>query len=285
MHQRTDRFYTSFPIQFSYRKWYEKGGAIMYIDLFIIQNLIYDYLILTGVAILTDEEFQYSRLLVGLSVGLLLSTFLFTIDITFLIGLVPFVMIWIVFKKQPVKKYGTKVLYFYCLSMILSGSIYSIAHFIKFEMTIIPYIISLFIISVFITICYILKVRWIGEQQTIQQFTYSVKIFCGEKEIKGTGFVDTGNHLLDEKTRQAIMIMPKIKLSGNSILEFLNERNISCWYTHYSVINEEDQLLLVFRPTLLLIDNQVVHNVLIGVIDNTFIDYDFLLQPKMVQNI
>ncbi|MTM89584.1 peptidase, partial [Turicibacter sanguinis] len=109
----------------------------MYIDLFIIQNLIYDYLILTGVAILTDEEFQYSRLLVGLSVGLLLSTFLFTIDITFLIGLVPFVMIWIVFKKQPVKKYGTKVLYFYCLSMILSGSIYSIAHFIKFEMTII----------------------------------------------------------------------------------------------------------------------------------------------------
>lgn len=77
----------------------------------------------------------------------------------------------------------------------------------------------------------------------------------------------------------------KIKLSGNSILEFLNERNISYWYTHYSVINEEDQLLLVFRPTLLLIDNQVVHNVLIGVIDNTFIDYDFLLQPKMVQNI
>lgn len=70
-----------------------------------------------------------------------------------------------------------------------------------------------------------------------------------------------------------------------SILEFLNERNISYWYTHYSVINEEDQLLLVFRPTLLLIDNQVVHNVLIGVIDNTFIDYDFLLQPKMVQNI
>lgn len=257
----------------------------MYIDLFIIQNLIYDYLILTGVAILTDEEFQYSRLLIGLSIGLLLSTFLFTIDITFLIGLVPFLMIWIVFKKQTVKAYGTKVLYFYCLSMILSGSIYSIAHFIKFEMTIIPYIISLLIISLFITICYILKVRWIGEQQTIQQFTYQVKIFCGEKEIKGIGFVDTGNHLLDEKTRQPILIIPKIKLSGGSVIDFLKERNIACWHTHYSVINEDEQLLLVFRPTVLLIDDKVIRNVLIGVIDNTFVDYDFLLQPKMVQNI
>ena len=32
----------------------------MYIDLFIIQNLIYDYLILNGVAILTDEKMRLS---------------------------------------------------------------------------------------------------------------------------------------------------------------------------------------------------------------------------------
>lgn len=257
----------------------------MYIDLFIIQNLIYDYLLLTGVAILTDEEFRYSKLLVGLGMSLLICNFLFIIDWTLLIGFVPFIMIWIVFPKQKLKQYGTKVLYFYCLSMILSGSIYSIAHFIKFDMTIIPYIICLLLISLIVTIGYILKIRWFSEQFTITQFTHQVKILCGEIEVTGTGYVDTGNHLLDEKTMDPIMIMPKMKLSRESVIDFLKERHISCWYTHYSVINEEEQLLLVFRPTLILIDDKVVKNVLIGVIDNSFVDYDFLLQPKMVQNI
>lgn len=257
----------------------------MYIDLFIIQNLIYDYLILTGVAILTDEEFQYSRLLIGLIIGLVLSTFLFFIDSTMLIGIVPTIMVMFVFSKQTLKSYLTKVLYFYCLSMILSGSIYSISHFIKFDMTIIPYIFFLTIISIIVTVCYILKVRWLNEQQTIKQFTYQVKIFCGENEINGTGYVDTGNHLVDEKTMHPIMIMPKIKLSHGAVIDFLKQQNIDCWYTHYSVINQEDQVLLVFRPTLVMIDNKVVRNVLIGLIDNSFVNYDFLLQPKIVQHI
>ena len=65
----------------------------MYIDLFIIQNLIYDYLILNGVAILTDEKMRLSRLSLGLISSLVLSTLLFMMDFTTLVGLVPFVML------------------------------------------------------------------------------------------------------------------------------------------------------------------------------------------------
>ena len=39
----------------------------MYIDLFIIQNLIYDYLILNGVAILTDEKMRLYRVIAYIS--------------------------------------------------------------------------------------------------------------------------------------------------------------------------------------------------------------------------
>ena len=262
-----------------------EGRGFMYIDLFIIQNLIYDYLILTGVAVLTDEEFHYVRLIVGLLTSLLLSTFLFIIDITGLLGFVPLIILWIVFPRQNRKNYGTKVLYFYCLSLLLSGGIYTVAHFIKFEMTMIPYICSLFILSLITTLFYILKNKWLDEKRVIKQFNYQVRIFCGTKEIKGVGFVDTGNHLLDESTMQSIMIIPKMKLGVGSIGQFLDQQNIKSWYTHYSVINEENQLLLVFRPTLLIIENKVVHNVLVGVIDNSFVDYDFLLQPNMVQNL
>lgn len=257
----------------------------MYIDLFIIQNLIYDYLILSGVAILTDEEFHYLRLIVGLLTSLLLSTFLFIVDITGLLMFVPLVCIWIVFKNQNWQNYITKVIYFYCLSFLLSGSIYTVAHFIKFEMTIIPYICSLFILSLVVTLIYILKNQWLDEKRLIKQFNYNVRILCGTKEIKGIGYVDTGNHLQDDLTRQKIMIIPKVKLGGESVDQFLIEQNLKSWYTHYSVINEEDQLLLVFEPTALIIENKVIHNVLVGVIDNSFMDYDFLLQPTMVQNI
>ena len=85
----------------------------MYIDLFIIQNLIYDYLILNGVAILTDEKMRLSRLSLGLISSLVLSTLLFMMDFTTLVGLVPFVMLAIVFSKQNIslqeKKPGTNL--------------------------------------------------------------------------------------------------------------------------------------------------------------------------------
>ena len=63
------------------------------------------------------------------------------------------------------------------------------------------------------------------------------------------------------------------------------KHRISSWSTSYSVINDDQQHLLVFKPTLLLINDQVVRNVLIGVVENQFYEYDFLLQPSMVRSI
>ena len=257
----------------------------MYIDLFIIQNLIYDYLILNGVAILTDEKMRLSRLSLGLISSLVLSTLLFMMDFTTLVGLVPFVMLAIVFSKQNIKCFMTKVLYFYCLSLILSGAIYTISHFIKFDLTIIPYILILLVLAFIVTLIYVLKVRWLNDQQLINQFIYDVRIFCGPIVIKGSGFVDTGNHLIDEKTALPIMMVPKEMFCKESMEDFLMKHRISSWSTSYSVINDDQQYLLVFKPTLLLINDQVVRNVLIGVVENQFYEYDFLLQPSMVRSI
>ena len=257
----------------------------MYLDLFIIQNLIYDYLILNGVAILTEERMKLSRLSLGLLSSLVLSAMLFMIDFTALAGGVPIVVLLIVFSKVNLKGFITKTLYFYCLSFILSGSIYTISHFIKFDLTIVPYICVLMVLSFVVTLIYILKVRWLNSQQLIDQFIYEVRIFCGSTELKGSGFVDTGNHLTDEKTALPIMMVPKEMLCLGEIEEFLNRQSISSWSTGYSVINDDQQRLLVFKPTLLLINDKVIQNVLIGVVENQFYEYDFLLQPSIVRSI
>lgn len=62
-------------------------------------------------------------------------------------------------------------------------------------------------------------------------------------------------------------------------------RSIASWSTGYSVINDDQQRLLVFKPTLLVINDKVIQNVLVGVVENQFHDYDFLLQPSMVRSI
>ncbi len=257
----------------------------MYLDLFIIQNLIYDYLILNGVAILTDEKMKLSRLSLGLIMSLVLSTVLFMVDFTSLAGGVPIIVLLIVFSKGSLKDFITKTLYFYCLSFILSGSIYTVSHFVKFNLTIIPYICILMGLAFVVTLVYVLKVRWLNDQQLIDQFIYDVRIFCGATEIKGSGFVDTGNHLTDEKTAMPIMVVPKEMFGSGEIGEFLEMRSIASWSTGYSVINDDQQRLLVFKPTLLVINDKVIQNVLVGVVENQFHDYDFLLQPSMVRSI
>ena len=92
-------------------------------------------------------------------------------DFTTLVGLVPFVMLAIVFSKQNIKCFMTKVLYFYCLSLILSGAIYTISHFIKFDLTIIPYILILLVLAFYRYFNLCIKGSLV-ERSTINQSIY-----------------------------------------------------------------------------------------------------------------
>jgi len=256
----------------------------MYIDLFIIQNLIYDYLILSGVAILMDEKFNYPRLIGGLLVSLSLSLITF-VQFPIFLGIIPLLITRIVFGKKTRKRYLKAVVYFYCLSMFLNGAINTLTYFVKFNVAMITYVLFALGLAFIVTLAYVIKMRWIADQETIDQFTHEVRIFCGRKEIKGWGFVDTGNQLIDQKTANPVMIVPRGKLATDSIDEFLKKHRLMAWETHYSVINEENQSLLVFKPTLLIINDTVVQNVVIGIIENSFKEYDFLLQPSIIKNI
>ncbi|HAX72887.1 MAG TPA: peptidase [Firmicutes bacterium] len=254
----------------------------MYLDLFIIQNLLYDYLILTGVALLTEETFISKRLIAGLVVSQCISLVLYVVDMPVLLSFVPVLVIWITFKYQNLKQLVKRILYFYCLSMIISGGIYTISHFVKFDVGIITYVIILFGLSVLITTCCILHHKFMERELTITQFMHDVTIMIGQQQISGVGFVDTGNHLVDSKTLQPIMMLPKQLVTNDNLLEYLDLRQIEYWYTEYSVINASTQKLLVLKPTIIIIDGKVSTRGMIGIVDEGFKEYDFLLQPKIV---
>ena len=256
----------------------------MYIDLFIIQNLIYDYLILSGVAILIDERFCYPRLILGLLISFVLSAFAF-VNFPIILIFIPFITLKVVFWDKTPKIYLKTAFYFFGIGMFLNGVMNTLTYFVSFRMTMIPYVLITLGIAFFVTLVHVMKTSWISKQEIITQFTHEVRIFCGRTEIKGWGFVDTGNHLVDDRTSNPVIMIPKGKLAANSVDEFLNQQRVSFWEVNYSVINDESQSLLVFKPTLLMINETIVQNVVVGVVDNSFVEYDFLLQPSVVRNI
>ena len=256
----------------------------VHLDLFILQNLLYEYLILSGVAVLIDEKLRFRYLICGLVLSLFLSMLTFAYFPNLLI-FIPLLTLKIVFANSHQKKYLKSVVYFYCLSMFLSGLVHTLAYFVDFARGLLPYLLIAGALAVVGTLIYGLKMKWLSEQEMVDQFTHEVRFFCGRAEVKGIGFVDTGNHLVDHKTTNPVMVVPKEKLGVSSIEDFLRGQRLSFWETKYSVINNEDQSLLIFKPTLLLINDTIVHNVVIGVIENSFFEYDFLLQPSIVKYI
>lgn len=255
----------------------------MFLDLLFIQNLFFDYLILSGVAMLLGKRITNLRLILGLLVTFVLSVAAF-LYLTPAIWLVPLLLLRIAFGPINRKLYMKAVIFFYGLSMFLSGVANSLLTFIRFDGDIIPYLFTAMGLSFIITLAYVLKNRWLGESQMLNQFTYDVQIFCGSTEIKGVGFVDTGNHLVDEQTASPVMMIPKTHVPHDSAADFLDLMRVKRWETRYSVINDDTQSLLVFKPTLLMIGGEVVQDAVVGVVDNGFVDYDFLLQPVLVKH-
>ncbi|MGL4372300.1 MAG: sigma-E processing peptidase SpoIIGA, partial [Turicibacter sp.] len=162
------------------------------------------------------------------------------------------------------------------------GGIYSIAHFIKLNVTMLNYMFILFGISFVITVLYIMQNKYFEKEMVIKQFKHDVTIIFGNKKIKGTGFVDTGNHLSDSKTAEPIIMIPSDFLTTGDVSMYLEEQKIESWYTEYSVINASNQQILVFKPTVILIGEKIINKGIIGIVNNKFADYDFLLQPSLV---
>ncbi len=255
----------------------------MYLDILLLQNLIYDYLILCGVAILMGTTLTKGKAFVALLASVGLSFICFVLQLNVILSVVPFLVVWLAFRPRKIAAYIKFVVYFYCVSIMISGGIYTISHFISFKLTPFTYMIVLFILSVILTIIYVLKEQYMSEEKQLAQFKYSVEFLVVNQMVSGIGYVDTGNHLKDQVTLEPIMMVPKSYLTKEDIEVYLQEKQVNWWYTTYCVVNEKPKLLRVFRPTYLMVNSSQVKEGLIGIVEESFPSYDFLLQPEFVR--
>jgi len=251
--------------------------------LFFAQSLFYDALILSSVSFLIKKKIPVPQFIAAISASFFASLIAFLLA-PILLPLVPILIVRIAFAPQTLKGYGVIILYFYTLTAFLSGISHILRYFISFNNMHIGWIILLgMLIAATSATFFVFKSRFFKKVYTLSEFEHRVTLYCGDAVATGVGFVDTGNALVDQLTQLPVMIVPRSKVS--SINDAIRNGSIQTWELNFSVVGDDDARMLAFKPTLLLIDDVIVKDVVVGLCTTNFVNYDFLLQPEITSGI
>ena len=251
----------------------------MDILLFLGQSLFYDALILSSVSWIIKRKIPVIQFITAIGASLITSFIAFLVAPIFLIA-VPILTVKIAFAPQTLKRYGISILYFYALSAFLSGIMHIIRYFVNFDqMHIGWFLIFVLLLAGIVAVIFMLKSQFLKKVYMLGELEHYVTLYCGDAIATGIGFVDTGNALIDQMTQLPVMVVPRERVVA--INDAIESGSIRTWELGISVIGDDDQRLLAFRPTLLLIDDVIVKDVIVGLCDTSFANYDFLLQPEI----
>ena len=249
---------------------------IIYIDLLIIVNFLFDFLLLLTINIALKRYTKIYRLILAslfgeitlLSLFIPISSYLLTI-LKVVMGII---MVLIAFGYKNIKYSLYNALYLYMTSVILGGFIY----FLNIEFENMNYLIILFIAPI-ILYGFIKNIKALKE---IKNYYYNVSIlFENNFKLNITGFLDTGNKLIDPITRKPIILINKKKIKG-----CINIR--SPMYVPYNSLNHHG-LLECIKPKYIMINDKKLTNYLVGLSEESFQlnGIDCLLNYKILEDI
>lgn len=226
----------------------------VYIDLIIIINFFYDFLIISSTSTLLKRNIPIKKALISALVGeLSLITLFISFDKTLLIFLKVLLSSLMVFISFGRKSFLENMFYFYIITIILGGISYLFGG--DYYVT---NVIMLALVSPFIITLYIKSIR---EYNAKLNTIHDVIIIDGINTYKFNGYLDTGNNLVDPITKLPVIMVKKDLLISSK----------KYFYVPYNVVNSSSILKCV-KVDKVLIDNRIV-SVLLGLCDkNIFSD-------------
>lgn len=259
----------------------------VYIEFAIIDNLVIDYVLLYITCISARIKSSRGLIFLGSMIGTVLAVLLPILKIPkivkfFLKLLIPAIMILTSFKLKGFKKflvlYALLLAYTFVMGgtalgiiLLLSGKIVDSLH-LTYE-SILPVGIVIAVVIIYAR-AVIWLVNYILKRRTIQNFLYDVEFEHNEKTYRVTAFLDSGNLLVDTKTK-----LPVIIISKNSInIESNNIRKIE-----YSTLSCERKQMDIICPKHMKIfchgekKELDVGGAMIGLTSKVFKDYDALV--------
>ena len=244
---------------------------IIYIDILLILNFIYDFLILKVVSIVLKRNTNNIRIIISSLLGEL-SILLLIFNCNYLILIISKIILAcimniITFKYRNIKYLLVNISYFYMISIILGGFIYFL------HIKGINYIISMLLVPL-ILIVYII--------QNYLRYNYNnyynvVITYNNNHKINVVGYLDTGNNIVDP-----ISLKPVIILNKSAYKEKYN----NYIYVNVKVLNN-NTLIKCIKVKYIEVNNVLIKDVLVGIIDDEIkIDgVDCLLNNKLRKEI
>lgn len=217
----------------------------LYIDIILIINFIYDFLILTSVSIVLKRNASLKKIIYGSLYGIsTIITLFISLDNYLLIALKLITSISMVLITFGPKRILENLFYLYIITIIIGGSQY----LIKGDDYSVN-IISMLILTPIILGIYIRSMKLYRLELTKH---YNVIIIDKRLAYTKVGYMDTGNTLRDPITK-----LPVILISNTLIL---NSNNY--YYVPYKVLNNSSILKCV-KVDKVLINNKEI-NCLLG---------------------
>lgn len=268
----------------------------LYIEFVILDNMVMNFLLL----FLTAKVFRLStsRLKIFLSamLGTIIAIFLSLLSVmTWLLIilklLIPVSMLLIISSHYNAKKFFLCYITFLSLTFLIGGSCLAVLFLLNAEVFDIILLEYEYILPVGIFILLIVSytkiieygIKYFYRKKTISNYLYDIRVHTKNKVISFVAFLDSGNMLCDKKTNLPVLIVSSSLL--RDIYDEIEPKEKH--YLEYSTISGTKNNMLVFKPKLVEVfikdDNKKMNigEMMIGVVDKKFKDYDGLLPSAL----
>lgn len=211
---------TIFLLYFFYN--YYGDAMKVYIELIILINFFIDFILLFSIGIILRRQTTLKKLLTSSLLGsIVVISMFFKINNLYLLIIkitTSLIMVIITYNFNNLKYTIKNLFYLYTLSIFLGGSLYLISIEIiqKYQNlnfitnSIYPNLILLIIFSPLIIIIYVKQIKQIKNNYSNY---YNIDIYLKDNtKTSLTGYLDTGNHLVDPYKNRPIILVNKDKI-------------------------------------------------------------------------
>ena len=253
---------------------------MVYVDLLVLQDLIYNYVILLGTSILLTRITNLRKIFLSSVIGLIPLIFLFLNTSNYLNFFISFIfsiiMSIITFSYKDIIYTIKNIFYMYAISIFLAGSINLIN--VNLLPSINSYFLNIIILIILSPIITLIYIKSISNFKTNYSNYYKVDIYLStDKPLTITAFLDTGNKLIDPYKHRPIILINKslIDISEQKIL-----------LVPYNTVNNSDLLKCIIPKKIFIHNIGYRTNFLIGLMDEVNIEgVDCILNQKLLERI
>lgn len=280
----------------------------MYIEYYIIENLLINYIIISCTSILTKRQNNIKRKLLGASLGAMYSVaYLYPgFDILFtkpLKVIIIMIITLVSFSYKNRQEYSRILLVFLLVNIFISGSTYFIIYFTGID----HLKISFLIICAYLS-CELLKYiyRDIKMMKYIKEFTKTITINLLDNSCDCNALLDSGNLLKDPISNSDVIIVKLEVLEG-----LLPDTILSYDYEDINIIKAEEiinnlddktssrvriipykhagssktSIILGFKADYIEVDDKKIGDIILGISNFNDKDYSAILNPSILSEI